>query len=193
MSRAAYSLVELLACLSLALILTGAGAPMLFIARDSARASGAADYLVAQIHVARLEALKRCAHVALRFEPDAGDYRIAMYVDGNGNGVRATDITDGVDRPLRPPERLDDRFAGVSFGFEDNVPEVESGTARENSDPVKVGRSRMISFGPTGTASTGTVYLRGRGRYQFAVRVLGVTGRVRCLSFDFGAGQWQPR
>jgi type II secretory pathway pseudopilin PulG len=193
MSRAAYSILELLVCLSLALVASAASAPVLLAARDGIRADGAADFLVSQLHGARMEALKRRAHVALRFEPDGDDYLLACYVDGNGNGVRAADITSGVDVLLRPRAPLRNQFAGVHFGFEDGVPDVDGTGTLENRDPIRVGRSRMLSFSPTGTSSSGTVYLHGRGRRQLAVRVLGGTGRIRSLGFDFGARTWQPR
>jgi hypothetical protein len=192
-SRAAYSVLELLICLSLALVVCSASAPVLLAARDGIRADGAADYLVSQIHGARMEALKRRAHVAVRFEPDGDDYLLAFYVDGNANGVRASDIASGVDVLLRPREPLRQQFTGVRFGFEDGVPDVDGTGTLEDRDPIRVGRSRLLSFSPTGTSSTGTVYLHGRGRRQLAVRVLGVTGRIRSLSFDFGTGTWRPR
>jgi type II secretory pathway pseudopilin PulG len=193
MSRAAYSMLELLVCLSLVLIASGAGAPALLAARDGIRADGAADFLVSQLHGARMEALKRRAHVAVRFEADGDDFLLAWYLDGNGNGVRATDIASGTDVLLRPREPLRDHFAGVRFGFEDGVPDMDGTAALDNRDPIRVGRSRMLSFSPTGTSSTGTVYLHGRGRRQLAVRVLGATGRIRTLGFDFGTRTWLPR
>jgi type II secretory pathway pseudopilin PulG len=193
MHRAAYSVLELLVCLALALVVCGSAAPVLIASRDGVRAIGATDFLVAQLHAARMEALKRQSHVALRFETDGDDYLLAVYVDGNGNGIRASDIIAGIDSLLRPRERLDQQFAGVGFGFEDGVPDVDGTDALDNRDPIRVGRSRMLSFSPTGTSSTGTVYLHGRGRRQLAVRVLGGTGRIRSLTFDFGAQRWQPR
>jgi hypothetical protein len=193
MSRAAYSVLELLVCLSLALVVCAASAPALLAARDGVRADGAADYLISQLHGARMEALKRRANVAVRFEPDGDDYLLAFYADGNANGVRATDITSGVDVLLRPREPLRQQFPGVRFGFEDGVPDVDGTGTLEDRDPIRVGRSRLFSFSPTGTSSTGTVYLHGRGRHQLAVRVLGGTGRIRSVSFDFGTWTWQPR
>jgi hypothetical protein len=50
----------------------------------------------------------------------------------------------------------------------------------------------MLSLGPDGTASSGSVYLHGR-RLQYAVRVLGATGRTRVLRFDRGTGRWIVR
>jgi hypothetical protein len=43
---------------------------------------------------------------------------------------------------------------------------------------------------PDGTSSSGTLYLHGRTRAQYAVRVLGVTGRIRTLRFDEPRGRW---
>jgi type II secretory pathway pseudopilin PulG len=193
MSRGAYSLVELLVCLALALLVCGAGAPGLMAARDGVLANGAAELLVRELHGARIEALKLRANVAIRFEPDGADFLLAVYRDGNGNGVRAADIASGDDPLLRPRQSLCDQFAGVHFGFEPGVPDVDGGDTTADPDPIRVGRSRMLSFSPTGTSTSGTVYLRGPGPHQLAVRVLGGTGRVRSMNFDFGARKWQSR
>jgi hypothetical protein len=193
MRRDAYTVAELLVCAALGLAVAAAGSPALLAARDTARAAGAADYLIGRLHGARMEALRRGRNVAVRFEQDADTWRLAVYADGNGNGVRSEDITTGVDPLMQPAERLADQFAGVSFGLEDGVPTVDPDDAAESRDPIRVGRSRMISFSPTGTSSTGTVYIRGQGRHQLAVRVLGTTGRVRSLSYDFWTLQWQGR
>jgi type II secretory pathway pseudopilin PulG len=188
--RSAYTLVELLLCLGLVVLLGAIATPGLSAARDAVRAEGAANYVAAVLHGARAEALKRRAHVAVRFETDGGRHVMAVYLDGDGNGVRSTDISGGVDVLLRPREPLDGQFANVAFGFESGVPDVDGSPAGPNPDPIRVGRSRMLSFGPSGTSSTGTVYLCGPGRRQTAVRVLGVTGRIRSLRFDFAASQW---
>jgi type II secretory pathway pseudopilin PulG len=192
MSRA-YSVVELLVGVTLALLLCGAGMPALLAARDDIRADGAADYLVSQFHQARMEALRRNAQIAIRFEPDGDDYLLAFYVDGNANGVRATDIAGGADPLLRPRERLGHQFPGVRFGFAEGVPDIDGVPSAENPDPIRFGRSRMLSFSPTGTSSSGTVYLHSLGRRQFAVRVLGGTGRVRSLLFNEGTARWNSR
>jgi hypothetical protein len=43
---------------------------------------------------------------------------------------------------------------------------------------------------PNGSSSSGTVYVHGRQRSQYAVRVLGATGRVRVLKFVEASRQW---
>ncbi len=192
MSRA-YSFLELLVGLNLAVLLCGAGMTTLLAARDAVRAVGATDLLVSQFYLARMEALRRNAQVAVRFEPDGDDCLLALYVDGNGNGVRAVDITSGVDALLRPRETLRQQFPGVQFGFKAGVPDIDGTSSAVNPGRIRFGRSRMVSFSPTGTSSSGTVYLRGRGHRQLAVRVLGGTGRVRSLDFNFATSRRIPR
>ena len=42
------------------------------------------------------------SRIGLRFEPAGTDCRIGEYVDGNGNGVRASDIASGLDLEIAP-------------------------------------------------------------------------------------------
>jgi type II secretory pathway pseudopilin PulG len=185
-----YSLLELLFAAALITIVSAAAVPALLAGVDGTRARGAARYVAARLQQARLDALKRSCHVGFRFEPDAA-YRYQLYVDGNGDGLRSRDIGSGIDRPLGAPERLDAHFAGVSFGVLDGVTAVDSTELLgAGSDPVRLGSSDILSFGPMGTATAGTLYLRGRGPEQYAIRVLGVTGRIRVLRFDFTTRQW---
>ena len=61
------------------------------------------------------------------------------------------------------------------------------------SDPVRLGRSDTLTFSPFGTATSGTIFLRSEQGRQYAVRVLGATGRTRILEFRHAAGAWTPR
>jgi len=187
-----YSLVELIVCLAISLMLAGLAAPAVLGARDIVRAASAGDHLAAILQRARTEALKRNSHVAVRFEADGSSSRYALYVDGNGDGVRTAQIASGLDHQLQASESVEQHFPGVGFGMADGVPTVD-GEGTGDGDPIRVGRSRMISFSPAGTCTPGTVYLLGRGRQQLAVRVLGSTGRIRTLQFNFAAAAWQAR
>lgn len=191
--RAGYSLVELLITLALAGLIAAMATPTVSGARDAVRTMGAADYLASLLDVARTEALKRHANVALRFEAEDTGFRYSLVVDGNGDGVRAAQVASGVDPSIRAGERLDQPFPGVTFGLDEGVGPIEAGDDLDDRNPIRIGRSRMVSFSPTGTCTPGTLYVLGRGRRQLAVRVLGATGRVRILEFNFGLAAWQPR
>jgi len=185
-----YSIVEALVAIGVLCLVAAMATPSVLAARDEARARGAADHVASLVHLARMEALKRHVNVALRFEPDGDSVRYALYADGNRNGVRSADIDEGRDPRIRDAERLEQHCPGVTFAIDDQARSVDG----EVTDAaIQLGRSRMVSFSPLGTSSSGTVYLLGRGHRQFAVRILGPTGRVRTLEYSFSAGAWQPR
>jgi hypothetical protein len=166
--------------------------PLTVDAVDDIRTAMAARYLQGRIMDARMHAVRRGARVGLRFEPIAGDYRFAEYVDGNANGLRTAEIAAGIDREVVPRQFLRDQFPRVVFGLQANVPDVDGTRAASATDGVRIGSSRILTLGPDGTATSGTVYIHGRRR-QYAVRVLGATGRSRMLRFEPGTGRWMTR
>lgn len=184
------SIVELLFSVALIVTMTAMSVPSVMAAVHHARAAGAARHLAGRLRLARMEAVKRSAFVGLRFEASSSGYRYAAYIDGNGNGVRNADIRQGIDRPLGGAEVLRDLFSGVWFGLKKGVPYVDGTASGSGADPVRVGNSNILSFSPLGSATAGTLYILGRGGQQYAVRVLGVTGRTRVLRFNFGSGAW---
>ena len=183
-----FSLVEVLLVASILATLAAVSIPVTAGALDELRTSMAARYLEGRIMNARATAVKRSARIGLRFEPVDTDCRIAEYVDGNGNGVRAADIASGVDPEVAQAEFIGSLFPGVGFGLHTGVPDVD-GSPSTGSDGLRIGSSRILTLGPDGTATSGTLYVRGR-RGQYAVRILGITGRTRVLRFHPGTGQW---
>ena len=175
-----YTLIEMLFVAALIAILSAIAVPSSLTAVDRARASAAARYLASRMAMARSHAVMRSANVALRFDENGADITFQMFVDGNRNGVRARDIAARVDRPLDEPARLSELFPGVAIAV--------SGEA--GSDPLRIGSSNLLSFAPLGTATSGTIYVRGRDGSQFAIRSLGATGRVRVQRYVFGTGAW---
>ncbi len=186
-----FSLIEVLFTVALVAIAIGAAVPMVGSALDEIRTAGAARYLAARVTGAHIEALKRSATVGLRFEPGSPGDAFRVYLDGNGNGLRTSDIQRAIDPPLTSPERLADTFAGVRLELIPGVPDAD-GATDGRVDGVRVGASRILSCSPDGTATSGTVYLRGT-HAQYAVRVLGVTGRTRVLQYDPGGRTWINR
>ena len=158
---------------------------------EDARASGAARMLAARLGEARFEAVRRSTFVGLRFQPGTPDFLITKIVDGNDNGLRSAELASGVDRTVTPPEQLSWNFPGVTFGLVPGVPGIDGPLS--DRDGVHVGTAHMLSMNPNGSSSSGTLYVRGRKRAQYAVRVLGATGRVRVLEYDWGRLQWIDR
>jgi prepilin-type N-terminal cleavage/methylation domain-containing protein len=186
------TLLEVVLTLAIVATISGIALPLTATALDEVRTAMGARYLEARIFSARMQAIRRSARVALRFVPEADDFRFAEYADGNGNGVRTAEIAAGLDVEIAPGRLLRDSFSGVKFGLQGSVPDVDGVRTAERSDGVRVGSARILSLGPDGTATSGTLYLHGR-RSQYAVRVLGATGRTRLLRFDPGSGQWIAR
>jgi type II secretory pathway pseudopilin PulG len=176
-----YTLVEILFVTGLLAVLAGVAIPQTLVTLDRSRTWAATRYLASRVALARAQAAKRSAYVALRFESGGDGVRFGMFVDGNRNGVLTRDIAARVDRPLESPVSLSDLFPGVGIALS-----TEAGPA----NAVRVGSSGLLSFSPLGTATSGTVYVRGRDGTQLAVRVLGATGRTRVLRYVRRTGQW---
>jgi Tfp pilus assembly protein FimT len=160
--------VELLLAATVIAILAGAVVPQATLVIERSRAWGAARYVAARVALARSQAISRSAYVALRFDGPASETAFGVFVDGNGNGVRTDDIERRIDRPLENAVRLTDLFPGVSV----------------------TATSRLFSFSPSGPATPGTIYVNGRDGSELAVRIFGVTGRMRLLRYNPRRGTW---
>jgi prepilin-type N-terminal cleavage/methylation domain-containing protein len=187
-----YSLVEVACVIAIAGAAASVGVPQVLTTLDELRTSGAARHLAARLQRARMDAVLRSADVGLQVTQIAAGYSYAVYVDGNRNGVRTSEIQQGTDRRLVAPERLSDHFPGVDFGAIAGLPPVDSGGTPPGSDPVRLGSGNLATFAPSGTSSSGTLYVRGRRDTQYAVRIYGQTGKVRVLKFDLRSRQWIP-
>ena len=185
-----YTLLEVLLTMALGATLVGIAIPLTSSATDEIRTAAAARYLATVIVSTRMDAVKRSAAVGLRFELRGGSELISLHADGNGNGVRTADILSGVDPTLGPPERLGDRHPGVQFGLLPGIADLDGGMGL--AEGVRIGVARILTLSPTGGATSGTLYLHGR-RSQYAVRVLGATGRVRVFHYNPGAQQWNTK
>jgi type II secretory pathway pseudopilin PulG len=159
-------------------ILAGMAIPQTTATIERSRTLGAARYLATRLALARTQAVAHSANVALVFVADGDTYTVATYSDGNRNGVRTRDIAAGVDPVVEAPVRFSDLFPRVLLFLSDPA-------AAEAPDA-----SALMSFSPIGTASSRTLYVRGRDQSQYAVRVLGATGRTRLLRYVDATKQW---
>jgi hypothetical protein len=188
-----YSLTELAVTAGVVATVAAIAVPAVDAGLDEARTAGAARYLSARLADARMEAIQRSTEVAMRFSSSGHGYSYSVYLDGNHNGVLARDVQDGLDRQIRGEESLSNHFRNVEFGTLPGLPAIDAGGAPPGNDPVRCGASNSLSFGPLGTSSSGTVYLLGRSRSQYAVRVFGGSAKIRVYRFDWRSNRWSPQ
>ena len=174
-------MIELVAVTAVIAILGGAAAAHVLSSVDHSRGYAAARYLAGRLALARTQAASRGTAVGLRFTQESAGYTFAVFQDGNGNGIRSADIQSGLDRPSEPPIRLFEQFPGVDIGLSPYSPATSA---------VQLGQTNILTFTPLGTATSGTIYISDRRGSQWAVRVLGATGRTRVLRYDPQTGDW---
>jgi hypothetical protein len=185
------ALIDVVFACGLTCIIAAVAIPTLHATRERDAGRMAARYLAHRLQLVRVEAVRRNTTAAMQFNTAASDL-LAVYVDGDGDGVLRADIEAGIDPLLAPPARLADYFAGVSLRILNDMPAPDGhGTLAHDSDPVRLGASDLLSFSPLGSATSGTIYLAGRAGPQLAVRVMGATGRLRVLWFDAVSGEWR--
>ena len=159
---------------------------------DESRVAGAARYMSSRLAESRMDAVARSREVAIRFKRVNGRYSFTVYVDGNHNGVLTRDIQRGIDKPTRGPEQISDNFTNVDFGVQPSIPAIDPADDPPGTDPIHLGAGSSVSFSSLGSSTSGTIYLTGRGGAQYAVRVFGVTAKIRVYRFNRLTGKWMP-
>lgn len=179
--RRGYSLLELLVALGIILVMGSVAMPNIVGYRQEAALLGSAQVFKAEFMKARSIAAIKNTETAIRFEIDpAGIPVYSTYIDGNGNGVLSADIERGVDTRISGPFRLDAGQAGVEVGVLKDAPAPAPDRGALGEEPIRFGRSKMVSFSALGTGTPGTFYLR--TRYSMAgVRVTGGSARIRIM------------
>jgi type II secretory pathway pseudopilin PulG len=189
---AAFSLIDLLFVLGLAATLGAVAVPQLAGSVDDMQTRAAARYVATRLQQTRMSAVMRRRDTAMRFTTMGSTYSFTVYADGNRNGVRTGDIERGIDRPVQATERLPDQFRGVDFGAAPGLPPVDAGGTPPGTDPIRLGAGSLATFTSTGTATAGSLYIRGRGNAQYVIRIFGDTGKTRVLTFNARSGTWMP-
>ncbi len=96
-SESGLTTVEIVMTCALFVTVSALAIPSSLAAVDEYRTASAARYLASRCRLARMQAVRRSAAVALKFERIGSGIRFASFVDGNGNGVRTPDIARGID------------------------------------------------------------------------------------------------
>jgi len=181
MNERGYTLLEMSIVMAIIVILAAVAIPNIKAYSVEAHLLGAGRQFKWEFLKARSIAVKRGVNTAIRFERTDDDVFYSLYSDENHNGVRTVDIEAGIDVRIAGPLPLTGGAPGVRVGINPGVPALppERGTL-DPGDPIRFGRSDMLSFTPLGTATPGTFYLAGEIT-QAAVRVTPGSARVRLM------------
>jgi hypothetical protein len=160
---------------------------------ENGRAAAAARQIATTMQALRWQAVAMNRHHGLLFDRDARGWYWLVVRDGNGNGLRTAEVRGGVDPVLSGPHRPEDQVSGTALGYPGagSFPDIppRSGTVG-GADPVRFGRSDLVSFSPEGSASSGTVFVTDRRNALYGVVLFGPSCRARVWRYDRRVGRW---
>ena len=187
-----FSLVELLVVLALIGLFAVMATANLSATQRRLDFDEFAREIVNSIQVCRWKALNERHYTGIVIAQDGGIFRFSFYRDGNGNGIRTADIQTGVDpgflHPVHVYRAVGDMEAGV---LNTGVPEIPPKKGWVDPvDPVKFGKSNIISFSPDGQSSSGTLYLTCHSQERmYAIVLYGPTAKLSL--WKFCNSKWQ--
>jgi len=188
------TLVETVVVLVLMGLSSVATLPLLGTAHREAALRRATEQVRSQMWRARSDAMTTGKATALVFDRiPRGGWRCTIVQDGDDDGVRRDDITAGRDYPVGRILELDADKAGLGFIPDCEIPNPSGDglLAGDLDDPVRAGSGDILTFTARGTATSGTLYFSDGRQLMRAIRVYGVTGRLRTLRWKIGFDRWR--
>lgn len=189
-----YTLAELLAVLAIVAMAVAVTFPAAAMLRDAGRAAAGARTVATLLSSQRWKSVATHRVRGLQFRKSGGRWTWREVADGNGNGLRSAEITRGVDPILSAEESLEGKVESVALGIPagGTYPEAPPGTETLTAadDPVRFGRSDLVSFSPVGSASSGTIYVTDGRRGLYAVVLFGPTARLRVWRYIPEERRW---
>jgi prepilin-type N-terminal cleavage/methylation domain-containing protein len=189
-----YTLAELLAVLAIVAMAVAVTLPAAAMLRDGGRAAAGARTMATILSAQRFKSVTGHRVRGLQFRRIGDTWTWREVADGNGNGLRTAEITRGVDPVLAADDSLGHLVQDVKLGLPPGgpFPEAPPGTDLLNpgDDPVRFGRSDLVSFSPVGSASSGTLYVTDGRAGLFAVVLYGPTARLRVWRFIPRERRW---
>lgn len=181
------SLIEVLVTVALVATVTTMGAPVVMHARDAQEGRQAATYLAGQFRSARQHAVLTGRHVGFVFDLVGDAWVFRRCADRDDDGLLRADIAAGIDTCDGAPRTLDAWYPRATIDRAATVPDL---SGQFTGAVVAFGASGIASFSPLGTSSSGSITVMTRGGRHYAVRVAGVTGRIRVVQFSVEARRW---
>jgi prepilin-type N-terminal cleavage/methylation domain-containing protein len=178
-----YTIAELLAVLAIMAMAVAVALPAAAMLRDGGRAAAGARAMATLLSAERWKSVAAHRIQGLQFRQAGGAWSWREVEDGNGNGLRSAEITRGIDRVLTDDDTLERQVSDVRLGFPPGgtYPEAPPGTdtLSAGDDPVRFGRSDLVSFSPLGSSSSGTIYVTDGRSALYAIVLFGPTCRLR--------------
>jgi len=194
-STAGFSILELLVVLAVAGMVAAVAMPAFHSIQNGLAVRSALGEIRSILALTRSRAIASTRNTAVRFERDRGRFRYAIYEDGDWDGVRNEDIARGIDRPFLTSREV---LRGVSrawIGLPSHpISDPDTGQLmKPGSSAIRFNRSMLCSFSPSGSGTSGSVFVTDGGEVTAVVRVFGGTGRIRSQRFDRNLGRWVSR
>jgi prepilin-type N-terminal cleavage/methylation domain-containing protein len=189
-----YTLAELLAVLAIVAMAVAVALPAAATLRDAGRAAAGARTMATLLSAQRWKSVTAHRVLGLQFRKAGTNWTWREVADGNGNGLRTADIARGIDPVLTQDAALERQVENVTLGIPPGGPYPEAppgtDTLSAGDDPVRFGRSDLISFSPVGSASSGTLYVTDGRRGFYAVVLFGPTARLRVWRYRPEERRW---
>ena len=116
-SDGGHTLIEILVVMAIVAIMAVMITPNFFEMAGKLRVSLAAQGMAGTLRSARLYAIRYSTNVAVKFHTEDDPMTYAVYRDGDGDGVRNSDIKDGTDPVVWPRRSLCAMAGNIYFGF----------------------------------------------------------------------------
>lgn len=190
-----HTLLELLAVITIAVLMISISVPYIagMVSRGKIRA--ATREIVALFRGARYEAVSKGTHIGFEFQKKEDGYHFRKFQDGNSNGIRKKDIEEGKEILLDGPRQIKDRYGNIDFSILKGKPvrkiPPSKGILNNPDDPIKFGKSDIVSFSPSGHSSSGSIYISDEMQNMMAVVIFGPTVRVRVWNYDYANNRWR--
>jgi|SRR5436190_5899433 len=185
------TLLEILAVLAIIGIVAIASAPAFASYRRTTSMRAEVAELRGILRAVRSRAIMRGTHAGAKFVRAGDVWTYALYDDGNSNGIRTAEINSGVDRRYAGPLMLVPHYniAGIAL-LSSPIRDPDGDPLLPSASAVQFGSGTICSFSPTGTGTSGTIYITDGAGKLCALRVYGASGRVRVLRYDSVAQRW---
>ena len=194
MKERGQTLVEIIVVLVIMGLSLVMAMPLLGKAHREAALRRVTEQVRSQMWRAKSDAAMTGRATALVFDRlSDGGWRCAVVQDGDGDGVRRNDIATGCDYQVGRVLELDADRATLGFiaGCDIPNPSGDGLLGGDREDPVRAGSGDVLTFTAQGTATSGTLYFSDGRQMMRAIRVYGITGRLRTLRWNTEWDRWR--